>query len=227
MKKLIIIIFSVSIAVAFNSCYKDKGNYSYNLPDEPVVTNLDTVYKAVVGDSLIITPTITMKTKANLSFDWRIGGPTMSDIHFTGSSLRMLFGLGAARFYGRLTVINNDNGMHYFHDFKIDGITNFSIGTALLSVENGVTQFSFIQPNGTVQPRLYAAMHGEDLPAKPLGIVATVHQQIVPVTISSYWVITENGGVQINSDSLKRMKDMNGNFFNAPDSTKVTEMSGT
>lgn len=227
MKKLLIIIFSVSLAIAFNSCYKDKGNYSYNLPDEPVVSNLDTVYKAVVGDSLIITPTFTTKTKANLSFDWRIGGPTVSDIHFSGSSLRMLFGLGTGRFYAHLTIINNDNGMHYFHDFFIDGVTNFSLGTAVLSVENNVTQFSFIQPNGTVQARLYAALHGEDLPAKPLGIVATVHQQILPITISSYWVMTENGGVQINSDSLKRMKDLDGNFFNAPDTTKVTEMSGT
>jgi hypothetical protein len=227
MKKLLIIIFSVSLAVAFNSCYKDKGNYSYNLPEEPTVTNLDTVYKAVVGDSLIITPTITTKSKANLSFDWRIGGPTVSDIHFSGSSLRMLFGLGTGRFYGHLTIINNDNGMHYFHDFYIDGITNFSVGTAVLSVENNVTQFSFIQPDGALQPRLYAALQGENLPAKPLCMVPTIHQQIVPITVSSYWVLTENGGVQISADSLKRVKDMAGNFFNAPDTTKVTQMSGT
>lgn len=227
MKKLLIIIFSISLAVAFNACYKDKGNYTYTVPEEPMVTKLDTVYKAVVGDSLIITPTVSMKSNANLSFDWRVGGPTMSDMHFSGPSLRMLFGLGTGRFYGRLTVINNDNGMHYFHDFKIDGITDFSTGTAVLSVENNVTQFSFIKPDGTVQPRMYEILHGHDLPAKPLCMIPTIHQQIVPVTISSYWVLTENGGVQINADSLKETKDLAGNFFNAPDTTKVTQMSGT
>ncbi|MDI3320568.1 PKD-like family lipoprotein [Pinibacter soli] len=227
MKKLLIIIFSISLAVAFNSCYKDKGNYTYDMPEEPVVTHLDTVYKAVVGDSLIITPTISVKNNASLSFDWRIGGPNVADQHFSGSSLRMLFGLGTGRFYGRLTVINNDNGMHYFHDFKIDGVTNFSLGTAVLSVENNVTQFSFIKPDGAVQARIYAAIQGENLPAKPLAMVPTVHQQILPVTISSYWVLTENGGVQIGADSLKRAKDLTGNFFNAPDTTKVTQMSGT
>ena len=40
------------------ACYRDKGNYDYNVPEEPIVTNLDTVYSVFVGDSLIIKPTV-------------------------------------------------------------------------------------------------------------------------------------------------------------------------
>ncbi|MCH5717417.1 hypothetical protein [Niabella hibiscisoli] len=43
-------------SVILVSCFKDKGNYDVVLPVEPVISNLDTVYTAYVGDSLIIEP---------------------------------------------------------------------------------------------------------------------------------------------------------------------------
>jgi len=40
------------------ACHKDLGDYDINMPATPEVVSLDSVYTAVVGDSLIIKPTI-------------------------------------------------------------------------------------------------------------------------------------------------------------------------
>lgn len=71
MNKLLTGLLAVLLFVAAG-CYKDKGNYDYHVPEEPLVTKLDTVYPAFVGDSLIIAPVITTTTKMDLSFDWEI-----------------------------------------------------------------------------------------------------------------------------------------------------------
>ena len=67
-----IIIIVTALVVITTGCYKDKGNYDYNVPEEPIVTNLDTVYSVFVGDSLIIKPTVAYTDPAMLRFDWKI-----------------------------------------------------------------------------------------------------------------------------------------------------------
>jgi hypothetical protein len=46
------------ITITLSACHKDLGDYEINMPATPEVANLDSVYTAVVGDSLIIKPTI-------------------------------------------------------------------------------------------------------------------------------------------------------------------------
>src|SRR5690606_26127699 len=112
-------ILCIALPMAFmSSCYKDKGNYDIDMPTEPVVTGLDTLYHAVAGDSLIIEPQITGIPAEHLSCSWRIYVPQeISPEHnrYEGNSLRIIFGLQAKRYRVRLTITNTDNGMQYFH----------------------------------------------------------------------------------------------------------------
>ena len=146
MKKYLVYILTVWAFVAA-SCYKDKGNYSYHVPPAPVVTNLDTVYQATVGDSLIIQPAVVIDEPApRLGLEWKIAVPEqLTSLAFQGPALRTVFGLKPSRYYARLTITDSTNGMKYFYDFAIDGRTVFASGTAVLSEEAGVTELSFIK----------------------------------------------------------------------------------
>jgi hypothetical protein len=222
MKQLRTSLYSLLAAVLlFTACSKDKGNYSYNLPEEPVITNLDTVYNVFVGDSLVIKPVITTKTKANFTLAWKISIPAeLRQLDFQGPALRTIFGLGPERYPARLTITNTDNGMKYFRDFVVSGKTAFSTGTVVLSSENGKTQLSFIKPDGTVQARVYEAINGEALPADPIQLIGLVRPYFPVVTFRSYWVLGKSGvhtGVQMDANTFKKKAYLADNYFDAPD----------
>ncbi|MBO9631565.1 MAG: hypothetical protein J7578_00505, partial [Chitinophagaceae bacterium] len=216
-KRLIMV---VSLFALLAACYKDKGNYDYNPPEIPVVTNLDTVYSVFVGDSLIVAPSIKYTDPSKLSFDWKIAIPELvSDLSFTGPAIRTVFGLGANRYRAKLTITDNSNGMKYFHDFIVSGKTNFSQGTVVLSLDNGATKLSFIKPDGTVQPDIYETANlGEKLAGGPRQLIGLRHASIEPYHTTSYWVFTDEGekGVQINSNTMKKVKNLISNFFIPP-----------
>lgn len=202
-------------------CYKDKGNYEYNVPEEPVVTNLDTVYYAFVGDSLIIRPVVTTRQPMDLSYEWKIAIPVeLRHLSFTGPELHTIFGLTAERYYAQLVITDNSNGMKYFHKFAIQGQTDFYKGITVLSKEGDQAELSFIKEDGTVQPRIYEALHeGEKLPGGPRQVIPIVHQYIAPSDVTSYWILGTEGddpGVQIDANSFKRIKYIRDNFFDPP-----------
>ncbi|HEX2533286.1 MAG TPA: PKD-like family lipoprotein [Chitinophagaceae bacterium] len=214
------LLFLLPVLLLLNACYKDKGNYTYDLPKEPLVTSLDTVYDVFVGDSLIIDPGVqTPNGTAHLKYDWKIAVPEqLSHLSYTGPQLRTVFGLGPKRYFARLTISDTTNGMKYFRDFAIDGKTAFSLGTVVLSEENGAGQLSFIKPDGSVQARLYEAMHREPLPGNPRQLIA-VHQAYNPAVTNSYWLLFgegDNPGVQLDANTMQRKQLLKENFFDAP-----------
>jgi hypothetical protein len=203
------------------ACYKDKGNYDYHLPVEPQVTNLDSVYQVFIGDTLTVKPAIiTTDPNARFGYIWKIQIPKeFRDTSFTGNMLRMVFGLPPDVYAARLTIIDSSNGMKYFRDFKIDGRTAFSTGTLVLSLEGTTSQLSFVKPDSTVMPRIYQALHGVDLPGGPQQINAMIHQSITPLTVMNYWITcseTDDAGVQINANTLLKIKTLRYNFFDPP-----------
>jgi hypothetical protein len=224
MKQLRISFYSLlAVVFLFTACSKDKGNYSYNLPEDPLITNLDTVYNVFVGDSLIIKPVITTKTKANFTLAWKITNPKeLKSYNYTGDALRTVFGLGAERYPARLTITNTDNGMKYFRDFTVSGKTAFSAGTVVLTSENGKTQLSFIKPDGSVQPRIYEAINGEALPEEPTQLIGLLRPFFAVETFRSYWVFGKSGahtGVQMDANTFKKTQYLADNYFDAPDGT--------
>lgn len=207
-----------------SACHKDLGNYDIDMPVEPEVTTLDSVYTAVVGDSLIIDPGIKTSRGADLELSWRISGMIGDAITYIGPKLKVIFGLAAQRYDGRLTVYNKTNGMRYFYKFSVKGATDFEKGTTVLSVENGTTQFSFIKPDGTIQARLYEAMQGKDLPSDPTNLFF-LRNEVTGGIMLGYWIITKHDGVRLEPNTMmehdrypNQLKD---NFFTTPDNLEV------
>ena len=221
MKKFLIYILAVYACCAA-SCYKDKGNYVYHVPATPVVTHFDTVYKAILQDSLIIQPTVTIdEPNPRLGFEWKISVPEqLTELTFHGPVLRTVFSLNPTRYYARLAIADSTNGMKYFYDFAIDGMTEFAAGTTVLSRVSGTSQLSFIKPDGTLMPGLYPLYNdGEELPSGPQQVVATLNQYIAPAAINSYWLFFSQDtdqGVQIDANTFRKIKTLKGNFFDPP-----------
>jgi len=219
MRSFLIIIWAGLILLSV-SCSKDLGNYDYIEPEEPVVTNLDSVYRVYVGDRLVVNPTVTFSNAANLSYEWKISIPgEMREDYYEGSKLDIFFGLETQRYSARFTVVDNNSGMKYFYPFTIIGQAAFSEGIVLLTANSGKAEISFIKPDGTVQPNLYEQMYGEPLPNGPLQLIALQHQYMMNLPYLGYWIICSdqnNPGVELDVNSFQRIKYFRENFFDQP-----------
>jgi len=221
MKQSLSYIFIVLAACCALSCYKDLGNYTYKVPPAPVVSGLDSIYSAILGDTLIAAPTVTIAEKnPHLGFFWRIDVPSGdSSVNFTGPRLQYVFGLPPGSYFALLTIVDSADSMHYFYPFQVNGVTGYVKGTTILSLENGVSQLSFVDTLGNMQPRVFRALNGQDLPPGPQQLIPMLDQNIVPTVTSSYWIIcggSADPGVQVDANTLLTIKTLKANFFSAP-----------
>lgn len=215
MKRILFILL-----IVFTSCFKDKGNYDYTDLSAPVVANFDSVYTVFTGDSLVISPVVTLPGgKKDMTCTWKINIPEQArSDDYEGPELRILFGLGASTYSALFTVTDNSTGMKYFYKFSIAGKTAFTTGTIVLSDDAGGAKLSFIKPDGTVQPDLYQAINKEPLGTGAMQLVP-VRNQFYMNVIFAYWIVCSGGvnpAVRINSDNLEKEKYIRENFYEAP-----------
>ncbi|HUP13212.1 MAG TPA: PKD-like family lipoprotein, partial [Niastella sp.] len=224
MKQLLLIILTAFGLVQL-ACYKDKGNYDYKTIAIPEITGLDSLYKVFLGDTVIIKPTVTSTDpNAKFGYTWRVSFPkTFSDTTFTDHSFRLIFSFEPGIYDVRLTITDSSNGMKYFRDFRLDGHTQFSVGTLVLSQEGATSQLSFVKPDSTVLPRVYRALHGKDLPGKPLQVIDVIHQYITTNPDLGYWITgsdVNDGGVRLDNSTLLQYSTLRKNFFDVPATAK-------
>lgn len=114
--------------------------------------------------------------------------------------------------------------MKYFYPFKVQGVTEFSRGTLVLSKDQEESKLSFIKADNSVQPNIYEVINGQPLPAEPLQL-HYVKNQFTGNTPLGYWIISKKGGVRLNVNSLKKESEKPGtlhdNFFLAPPTINV------
>ena len=224
MKRLILVMLT-AFGLLQLACYKDKGNYDYKDIAIPEITGLDTLYKAFLGDTIIINPTVkSADPNATFTYTWRVGLPKLfSDTTLTGYPFKFIFSLEPDDYDVRLTVTDNTNGMKYFRYFRIRGQTQFSVGSLVLSQEGNTSQLSFVKPDSTVLPRIYKALHGVDLPGKPLQVIDMIHKFINPTPALGYWITgsgATDGGVRLNNSTLLQYSTLRKNFFDMPAEAK-------
>jgi hypothetical protein len=227
MMKRNILYILLGILLSVSSCYDDLGNYAYTEVEDPEVGGLEGMtFVGYVGDSLIIEPRIehSLKGTDQLNYEWNIYNHVdLRGEYFYGPSLRMLFNLKPEIYTTKLTISNKANGMKYFYMFKIEGRTEFSTGTVVLSSDNGVGRLSFIKGGNTIQANIYEGIHQENLPRDPKQILIVDH-----AWLKSYHIITgevDKPGVILDASTLIRVKYLEDNFFDSPREIKASAMA--
>ncbi|WP_214071805.1 PKD-like family lipoprotein [Mucilaginibacter sp. dw_454] len=213
----------IFLAGTLFSCKKDLGNYTYHTPSEPILTAFtDSTFNALVGDTLTLAPKVTIAGAnylTDLSYQWDILVAEEARTEtFTGYPLKFVYNLAPQLRDAKLTITDKRNGIKYFFQFKILGGTQFSTGTTVLSVDNGITKLSFIKPDNSVISNLYKSLNGEDLPVTPTQLFAKplAYQ---PGSVENYWVICQdpaNPGVVIDGSTMLRKNYFKDQFFIAP-----------
>ncbi len=229
-KALLFIVIVASIC----ACKKDLGNYDYNPPTEPILKNFqDTTYTALVGDTLIVKPEVSIAGAdylKDLEYQWDIAVPEEArGDTYHGYPLKIVYNLSPRLRDAKLTITDKRNSIKYFYDFKILGSTQFSTGTTVLSNDNGVTKLSFIKPDKTVLPDLYHTLTGDDLPTNATQLFAKpVAYQ--PNTVEDYWVIGHDANKQnviIDGNTMLRKRYFADQFFIKPATVDVGMFEGS
>ncbi|MBT1705988.1 PKD-like family lipoprotein [Chryseosolibacter indicus] len=218
MKKNILYLLII-VLLSVTSCYEDLGNYDYKEVEDPTVIGLqDNIFVGYIGDSLIIEPKVTHSLAGTdaLTFDWEIANHLeLKGEFYKGSTLRFLFNLKPAIYSAKLTITNQTNGMKYFYNFKIEGRTEFSTGTAILSNDGGIARLSFVKAGNVLIPNLYEGLHGENLPNDPKQILIVDNYYT-----QSYHIVTgeiNKPGVILEAATMLRTRYLKDNFFETPD----------
>jgi hypothetical protein len=218
MKRNIILCLMFVVATTVMSCYDDMGNYTYNEPEDPKVVGLaGETFVGYVGDSLIVAPRIehSLMGTDQLTFEWDIANHIdLRGEYYYGPSLRMLFNLKPDKYSATLRITNHSNGMKYFYSFSIEGRTEFSSGTVVLSNDEGVSRLSFIKGGSDLRANLYEGLHNENLPADPRQIIVVDHYWL-----KAYHILTgeENKpGVILDASTMLRVRTLEDNFFEKP-----------
>lgn len=218
-------ILAVVIILSY-SCKKDLGNYTYSPPSEPVINGIkDVSFPALIGDSLIIKPEVSLAGAdplKDLDFEWRILlMEKLKDTVLTGYPLKMMFNLGTGERASKLVVTDKRNGLKYTYAFKVNGVTQFSLGQVVLSSDNGLAKLSFIKPDDTVLPDLYQSLNGQSLPEKPIQLYYSKPLPYQLLTKEEFWVLCDDpskGSVILDASSMLRKDNFASQFFLPPTS---------
>lgn len=212
------------IAAIYTSCKKDLGNYKYSPPSEPVVTGIKNMtFAALIGDTLIIKPTVTLAGAdpvKDLDFEWHITvQEKLTEVVYKGYPLKTVYNLGPGERTGKLLITDKRNGLFYNFPFKVTGTTQFSAGMLVLSNDNGVTKLSFVKPDKSVLANIYQSLNNETLPANPAELYYSKPLPYQPNTKEEYWVLCNEAGksgVIIDASTLLRKADFASQFFTPP-----------
>lgn len=217
------LLYIAGLLILLTACYKDKGNYDYHPIAEPVISNFDTAYTAVVGDSLIIAPKVVLAS-GNTKYQglWKISIPgEMGTEDHTGQDLRIVFGIGASRYPAVFIVYDSITDMKYYYKFVINGTAEFTRGTIVLSDDVTASKISFIKQDGTVQPDVYASINQETLPPGALQLTMMKNVNYGNL-ITGYWATFRSGGVFIDPNNLSKKRTLAQNFYSDPGPLQVS-----
>jgi hypothetical protein len=225
MKSLKIFSF-LFLLIAFTACKKDLGNYTYKKITDPAAIGLDgKTFPAIEGDSLKLQPLIEYPggdISKDLTFSWRITYLEQETTEtYTGYPLKIVYNLPPGIRPVRLTITVKSTGVQYFYNFNISGGTQYSAGTTVLSVQNGVTKMSFVLPdNKTIQSDIYSTLNGETLPNNPIQLFAKYSPRYYgPRTLQQYWVLANDPAkqsVMIDATTMLKVNDFSAQFLSAP-----------
>lgn len=215
-------------AFFFTSCYKDKGNYDYKIPNDVAITIADSVV-VLQGDQLKITPVLNQKVAANesgLNFEWSlaVAGKTVADSTYqvlakTRNLDISTVDIKTKRDYYTLNyrITNNETGVVYRKLIKLFVTTNYQTGWLILDQSGSTADLNFVNPE---QEKAYYKLFSKVNTGTTLPL-STHHAYsfYVPYSdpeIAFSTVIYGNEGYLIDNGSFKILSNFSSLFFSKP-----------
>lgn len=229
---------SLLTALALAGCYKDKGNYDYRPVNEIVVEGgkAPEALTVLFNDSLKITPAFTQTMPGNdtsLAFEWTVfdNSPASSytlprSIVSTDRSLAIkvtspIFTLGQNYRLG-YKVMDKRTGLAGYHFYNLTITNKYARGWMFLEETGTTGDFSMILPDGTVEHNIYSTINAGRPVSKPVKLEITPFQVTDGLSPDSrkLYMLWENGGMELDYQTLQHKFDYGYLFYLAPDVVK-------
>lgn len=230
MMKSIAKIMGVLFALlTWSSCVEDNTEYNFKDLNKVSIENLQMKYYVMLYEHLQITPTI--KTQHNdeskLSYAWYAYTATSRDEADTLSYEKNLDVLVEPSLLTPgedytlvLRIVDNETGVFYQEDMKLEVTTQFSKGTIFLCEENGEAELNFLQDSEDklFLEGVYKEANKELVGRNPVKIISVNPNQYAPFMKQEYiWCNDENGGMIASPLSFEKVKPMREAFDVTPE----------
>lgn len=237
-------IIAILYFACFSSCYKDKGNYSYQTIDDIAIVMADST-AILYGNKLNITPTInqaTAKDEGHLKYEWSVNqydetvqaaSPQDDSTIIVLSNNRNLDTLmnflpaQSAPYSLNYKVIDTVTGITYRKPIRLLVYTPYQVGWMVLEQIGGGADMSFIN---TLQDTTYHKAYSSANPAKPLPANTNiVYSYNIPGGNDGAifykpqlfcGVLFGNGGYAINGANMQALANYTTLFANSPATVK-------
>jgi hypothetical protein len=220
MKKRIIHLLSLAtITLGLNSCYKDKGNYTYSDINQITIKTSADNYNVVLPDSLKIDLLLeqTIPDAAGLSFQWvlfpQTSAPLTRRTLDTTQNLRAKITEEPGSYLLDVFVKDRKTGVEFQKRFGISIFSAFSEGWVVLEEKSNGCDLSMITPADVVFRNIYSdANKGQLLPAGTFRLPDIKTNR----NVQSVYIISPNDVTQVHFSNFLKIAGFNDFFWQAP-----------
>lgn len=218
MKKIINLLFIISLSVVMASCYDDKGNYDYiHLPDITIKTK-DTVNVTQLHTlELPADVNLNGETENNYEFNWRIWSNNIGGVNqqkVIGDTRNLVYKVtDAPGIYTLvLTVRNKITDVKTYKQIHLVISGSITEGWMVLQEKDGKTDFDLIMSpyfsnrvsTDEILRNCYESVNGEPLAGRGVKIGSFFcigrYQNVI--------ILTDQGGVRLSATTMQKTFDM-------------------
>ncbi|WP_298717721.1 PKD-like family lipoprotein [Chitinophaga sp.] len=231
-------ILTLLSAVSLAGCYKDNGNYDYKPINKIVIEGgkAPEALSVVFNDSLKITPDIEQSmpaAEADLMYEWTVydNSPASSYVVPTDTVSRErnlaikvgspVFILGQNYRLG-YKVTDKRTGLSGVHYYNLTIGNKYARGWMFLEQTGNSGDFSMILPDGSVEHNIYSTINAGMPIGKPVKLELSAWSITDDISAPSrrMYLLYENGGMELNYQTLQHKFDYGYLFFLAPEVQK-------
>lgn len=222
MKRLLYIFI---LAAVLNSCYKDKGNYSYQDINDITATFTADTFRVNRLDVLHIIPKLSGPDTNRLKFEWRVVGVSnpaeplgIGEIVTisTDRAINQQITLQAGPYYYPFDFVAIDTvtNVKYFKRLYLQVTTELQSGWMLLEQKGESADISFITPTDKVVHNVYSAGNPDKpLPASARDVISIATGSLLGTLNLVYY---DGGGYVLDNTSLRVSAPYENMFYAKP-----------
>lgn len=229
MVKLINIIIGLTICLFVGvSCVNDETVNDFKSLNEVTIEGLKDKYSVMLYNKLQITPTLVTShnDESKLSYVWYVYTAVTDNKADTLSHERNLDIIAnptiltpGEDYTLSYRVIDDETGVFYQEDMKLEVTTQFTKGTVFLCEDEGKAEVNFLQDNAeqTFLEDVYNEANQELVGRNPVKIMSLNPNEYAPFMKQEYiWCKDENGGMIASPLSFEKVSTMREAFDITP-----------